>query len=342
MEKYPSCNGNAAGACMGGFYSILPDWKDDFLISRINLAPMAGVTDLPFRLICRGFGADGLTTEMVSAKGLYYNDKKTASLMRLDEREKPASIQIFGSEPDIIAEIAPIVESFGAAAIDINMGCPMPKIVNNGDGSALMKNPSLAGKIVRAARDAVKIPVTVKIRKGWDSDTAAEFAKVLEANGAAAITVHGRTREQFYQGNADWDTIKSVKQAVKIPVIGNGDIFCGEDAERMFEYTGCDGVMVGRGAQGNPFIFRQIREYLDTGRVTYYPSNKQKIEQALIHTKMLCQEKGENRGIPEARKHIAWYIKGIPHSADLKTKVFKITSLSEMVKVLENAENRLE
>lgn len=307
------------------------------MISKIHLAPMAGVTDLPFRLICKSYGADGLTTEMVSAKGLYYKDKKTASLMKLDEREKPASIQIFGSEPEIMAEVAPIVESFGAAAIDINMGCPMPKIVNNGDGSALMKNPVLAGKVVRMVSDAVKIPVTVKIRKGWDADTASEFAKVLEDSGAAAITVHGRLREQFYQGKADWDTIKAVKAAVKIPVIGNGDIFSGEDAKKMFEYTGCDGVMVGRGAEGNPFIFRQIKEYLETGRVTYFPSYTERIEQAVSHTKMLCDEKGERRGVVEARKHIAWYIKGIPHSAELKTKVFGVLSLSEIVELLENA-----
>ncbi len=306
------------------------------------MAPMAGVTDLPFRLICKKYGAEGLTTEMVSAKGLYYKDKKTASLMHLDEREKPASIQIFGSEPAIMAEMAPVVESFGASAVDINMGCPMPKIVNNGDGSALMKNPILAGKIVRAVSDAVKIPVTVKIRKGWDSDTAAEFAKVLEANGAAGITIHGRTREQFYQGKADWDTIKSVKDAVKIPVIGNGDIFCGEDAKNMLEYTGCDGVMVGRGAQGNPFIFRQIKEYLDTGKVIYEPSYYDRINEAILHTKLLCDEKGEKRGVLEARKHIAWYIKGIPYSNELKTKIFTLSSLSEIVEMLNEALLKIE
>ena len=283
---------------------------------------MAGVTDLTFRLICKKYGADGLTTEMVSAKGLYYKSTKTAELMHLDEREKPTAIQIFGSDPDIMAEIAPIVVSFGASAIDINMGCPMPKIVNNGDGSALMKNPDLAGKIVRKVSDSVKVPVTVKIRKGWESDTAAEFAKVLEANGATVITVHGRTSRQLYTGKADWDTIRSVKKAVKIPVIGNGDILSGADAQRMFEYTGCDGVMVGRGAEGNPFIFRQIKEYLETGHVTYFPSNEEKIRQAPEHMHMLCESKGTHRGVLESRKHI-------------KNAVFKANDMSELTEIME-------
>lgn len=305
------------------------------MINKIHLAPMAGVTDHTFRLICKKYGADGLTTEMVSAKGLHYKNEKTSELMQLDEREKPVSIQIFGSDPDIMAEIAPKVAEYGASAIDINMGCPMPKIVNNGDGSALMKNPELAGKIVRKVSDSVKIPVTVKIRKGWETDTAAEFAKVLEANGAAAITVHGRTSRQLYTGKADRNTIRSVKQAVKIPVIGNGDIFSGEDARDMFEYTGCDGVMVGRGAEGNPFIFRQIREYLDTGKVTYFPTNKEKIDQAIEHIRMLCETKGSHRGILESRKHTAWYIKGIPHAAELKNAVFQAHNLSELIEILE-------
>ena len=315
--------------------------EDTFLIRRIHLAPMAGVTDLAFRLICKEYADVGLTTEMVSAKGLYYKDKKTASLMELDEREKPISIQIFGSEPDIIGQVIPEVEKFSPSAIDINMGCPMPKIVNNGDGSALMKNPELAGKVVRAAKDAATVPVTVKIRKGWDSTTAPEFAKVLEASGADMITIHGRTREQFYQGTADWDVIREVKKSVKIPVIGNGDIFSGEDAKRMLEETGCDGVMIGRGAQGNPFIFKQIEEYLSTGKITYFPTNQEKLEAAIRHVNLVCELKGEHRGVLEARKHIAWYIKGIPHSNELKTKVFTISGKDEMLDVLNDAKERV-
>ena len=302
---------------------------------------MAGVTDLAFRLICKEYADVGLTTEMVSAKGLYYKDKKTASLMQLDEREKPISIQIFGSEPDIIGQIIPEVEKFSPSAIDINMGCPMPKIVNNGDGSALMKNPDLAGRVVRAAKDAATVPVTVKIRKGWDSTTAPEFAKVLEASGADMITIHGRTREQFYQGTADWDVIREVKKSVKIPVIGNGDIFSGEYAKRMLEDTGCDGVMIGRGAQGNPFIFKQIDEYLSTGKITYFPTNREKLEAAIRHVNLVCELKGEHRGVLEARKHIAWYIKGIPHSNELKTKVFTISGKEEMLDVLNDAKERV-
>lgn len=315
--------------------------EDTFLIKRIHLAPMAGVTDLAFRLICKEYADVGLTTEMVSAKGLYYKDKKTASLMELDEREKPISIQIFGSEPDIIGQIIPEVEKFSPSAIDINMGCPMPKIVNNGDGSALMKNPDLAGRVVRAAKDAATVPVTVKIRKGWDSTTAPEFAKVLEASGADMITIHGRTREQFYQGTADWDVIREVKKNVNIPVIGNGDIFSGEDAKRMLEETGCDGVMIGRGAQGNPFIFKQIDEYLSTGKITYFPTNTEKLEAAIRHVDFVCELKGEHRGVLEARKHIAWYIKGIPHSNELKTKVFTISEKKEMIEVLLQAKERI-
>ena len=304
--------------------------------NNVFLAPMAGVTDLPFRCMCRDFGCGFVYSEMVSAKGLYYKDKKTATLMRIDEKEKPCAIQIFGSEPDIMATVVPEVLKTGADIIDINMGCPTPKIVNNGDGSALMKNPRLAGKVIRAVTDASKVPVTVKFRMGWDSQSinAVEFAKIAEANGASAVTVHGRTREQFYSGQADWNIIKEVKYAVKIPVIGNGDIFSAQHAKRMFEETGCDAVMVGRGAEGNPFIFKQINELLKMGEVTYFPTNREKVECAKKLLVDLVKEKGENRGVKEARKHIAWFIKGLPGNAQIKTTVFKLTKEKEVLAVL--------
>ena len=303
----------------------------------VHLAPMAGVTDSSFRKICKDFGADFVTTEMVSAKGLYYNSKKTASLMDFSETEQPCAIQFFGSDADIMAKIAPILEKRGAAAIDINMGCPMPKIVGNGDGSALMKNPDLAGKIVKAVKSEVKIPVTVKIRKGWDSNTCVEFAKILEANGADGITVHARTKEQLYSGKADLSAIREVKNAVKIPVIANGDIFSAEDAKNMLDITGCDGVMVGRGSLGNPFIFRQIKEILEKGVVTYFPSDYEKFQTALMHAKMLCEKKGEHIGVLEARKHIAWYVKGIKNANNLKNRIFSTNSLAEISEILEGA-----
>jgi len=303
--------------------------------NNVFLAPMAGVTDLSFRKICKRYGCGVTYSEMVSAKGLYYKDKKTETLMKIDEEEDIAAVQIFGSDPEIMAEIAPRVEELGADFIDINMGCPTPKIVNNGDGSALMKNPDLAGEIVYKVSKAVSVPVTVKIRKGWEEDNALEMSRILEQGGAKAITVHGRTREQFYSGKADWDVIKKVKAAVSVPVIGNGDIFTAEDALAMFEYTGCDGVMVARGAEGNPFIFKQIREIMENGTVSFIPDNRDRLLQAWEHTKMLVAEKGESRGIKEARKHIAWYIKGMKDSSVVKTKVFKATALAEIDELFE-------
>lgn len=307
------------------------------MTAPVYLAPMASVTDSTFRKICKGYGADFVTTEMVSAKGLYYKSKKTASLMTLSKEEQPAAIQLFGSDPTIMAEVAPLLEKAGASSIDINMGCPMPKIVGNGDGSALMKNPILAGEIVKTVKNAVNIPVTVKFRKGWDSDTCVEFAKVLEANGADSLTLHARTKEQLYSGKADLNAIKKVKQAVKIRVIGNGDIFSADDAENMLDFTGCDGVMVGRGALGNPFIFKQIKELFENGHVSYYPTEAERLKTALLHANMLCDDKGEHIGILEARKHIAWYIKGIRNAASLKTRVFSAKSLEEIDEILKSA-----
>lgn len=305
--------------------------------NNVFLAPMAGITDLPFRKICRRYGASLVYSEMISAKGLYYNDKKTPQLMHIDDDERPCAIQIFGSDADIMAEIIPKVMEFRPDVIDINMGCPAPKIVNNGDGSALLKEPEKIGEIVRRVSDVSPVPVTVKMRKGYDADTvnAVEIAKIIEQNGGAAVTVHGRTREEYYSGKADWNIIREVKQAVKIPVIGNGDIKTATDAKKMLNETGCDAIMIGRGAQGNPFLIRQICEYLETGKVTYNPSPREKLMQMKEHIDMLIREKGEYIGIREARKHIAWYIKGLPGAARLKGTVFSLTDAEEMRKCLE-------
>ncbi|MDO5396748.1 MAG: tRNA dihydrouridine synthase DusB [bacterium] len=312
--------------------------------NNIFLAPMAGVTDLSFRRICARYGAGMTYSEMVSAKGLWYKDKKTASLMRIAPDERPTAIQIFGSEPDIMAAVIPQVMEFNPDIIDVNMGCPAPKIVNNGDGSALMKNPKLMGRIVRAVSDVSPVPVTVKFRKGWDSDSvnALECAKILEANGASAVTVHGRTRQQFYSGNADWEIIKEIKKALSIPVIGNGDIWSAEDAGAMLDYTGCDAVMIARGAEGNPFIFRQTLELLETGTVSFSPSPADKAKQALEHTRMLVSEKGESRGIKEARKHIAWYIKGLKGASALKSKIFTISEFDILERLLNDYVEQLQ
>lgn len=253
------------------------------------------------------------------------------------------AVQIFGSDSEIMAEVIPKVMESGCELIDINMGCPAPKIAGNGDGSALMKDPKLMGRIMRAVSDASPVPVTAKIRKGWNSSSinAVECAEILEANGAAAIAIHGRTREEYYSGKADWDIIREVKKTVSVPVIGNGDIWRAEDAARMLEYTGCDAVMVARGAQGNPFIFRQIRELLDTGRVSYVPSPADRLRQCLEHTRALTEIKGESRGIKEARKHIAWYIKGLPGASRLKGEVFKISDFATMESVLKGYINQV-
>lgn len=294
---------------------------------KIFLAPMAGVTDKTFRRICREHGAGLVCSEMVSAKGLHYNDKKTAALMDITG-ESPCAIQLFGSEPDIIAEAVEKAMAFGPDIIDINMGCPAPKIVGSGDGSALMKDPPLIGRIVRAAVGAAAVPVTVKLRKGWDADNALDCARIAEENGAAAVTIHGRTRAEFYGGRADWDVIRRVKAELKIPVIGNGDIFTAQDALDMLDYTGCDAVMAARGAQGNPWLFTQADELLTLGETRTYPTPKERLEAALDHAERLVEAKGETRGVKEARKHIAWYVKGMRGAAAIKSEIFKISDFA--------------
>ncbi len=302
------------------------------------LGPMAGVTDLTYRLLCKEQGCGLLYTEMVSAKGLWYKDKKTKELLKFDERENPVALQIFGSEPDIMASVAEMLKDHPSAILDINMGCPTPKIVKNGDGSALMKNPKLAGEIVKKVVESTTKPVTVKIRKGWNNDSinAVEVAKIIEANGAKAIAVHGRTREQFYSGDADWDIIRDVKKAVKIPVIGNGDIFTVEDAVKMKDKTNCDGIMIARGAQGNPWIFKRVAYYMETGIILSDPTDKEKIEMSLRHMNLVVQEKGEHTGVLEMRKHMGWYLKGIRNSAEIKRRINTIKSQKEMEKLLRN------
>lgn len=302
------------------------------LESNILLAPMAGVTDKSFRMIVKPFGPALMYTEMVSGKGLFYKSKKTADLLTADESEKPVAVQIFGHDADIMAEIANSALEYGAAVIDINMGCPAPKIVNNGDGCALMKSPETAAKVISAVCRAVDVPVTVKFRAGWDdkSINAVEFAKVAEQSGASAVTVHGRTREQFYSGTADLDIIKAVKAAVKIPVIGNGDIIDGGSAAHMLEYTGCNGIMVGRAAEGNPWIFKEISAYLKDGTVLPPPDLDERREVALKHLGLLVEFKGEHRGVLEGRKHMAWYFKGVSGGAVLRTALNKAQKYDEM------------
>ena len=310
----------------------------------VSLAPMAGMTDAAFRLICKAHGADYMTTEMVSAKALCYGDKKTPILAHIRPQEMPCAVQLFGSEPDIMAKASDILlelsEKSGTlpAAIDVNMGCPMPKIVKCGDGSALMKEPQKAERIVRAMTAVCgKIPVTVKLRLGWDRNSinVVELAKRLEASGAAALCIHARTRDELYSPGTHPEYIRAVKIAVGIPVIGNGDVFCAADALRMLTETGCDGVMIGRGAQGNPWIFREMNHYFATGELLPGPSLEELKEEILRHARMQIEKKGEYTGIREMRKHVAWYTAGMRHSAGIRRESNLISSYGELERLLE-------
>ena len=302
------------------------------------LAPMAGVTDLPFRLLCKEQGAGLLCMEMVSAKAIQYNNKNTKALLEIHPEELPVSLQLFGSDPDVISEIAKRIEELPFSILDINMGCPVPKIVKNGEGSALMKNPKLVYEIVRKTARAIQKPVTVKIRKGFDDTciNAVEIAKIIEDAGGKAVAVHGRTREQYYSGKADWDIIRQVKEAVKVPVIGNGDVKCVQDAVRMMNETGCDMVMIGRGALGNPWIFREINGYFSSGlRIMPPPTLAERIVVIKKHIDALCAAKGEGRGMREARKHVAWYMHGLRGAAEFRRMAGELETLSDLDKLLE-------
>lgn len=302
------------------------------LDNPLVLAPMAGVTDLPFRLLCKEHGVGLVCMEMVSAKAIYYKNKNTEQLLEIYPQERPVSLQLFGSDADIIAEMAAKIEDRPFDILDFNMGCPVPKVVNNGEGSALMKNPKLVEEILTKLVRAVKKPVTVKIRKGFDEEhvNAVEIARIAESCGVAAVAVHGRTRQQYYSGHADWDIIRQVKEAVQIPVIGNGDLHTAEDVCRMKEQTGCDGFMIGRGAQGNPWIFEQILHKLETGEELPRPTVQEVTEMVLRHARLQVEIKGEYTGMREIRKHAAWYTAGYRNSSKLRGKINEVETIQQL------------
>ena len=303
------------------------------LDNRVFLSPMAGVTDLPFRLICKQKGCGMLYTEMINAKALCYNDENTKKMTKIEDEEHPIAIQIFGSEPEYMGRAAEILNSHPNEILDINMGCPAPKVIKNGDGSALMKNPKLAEEVMRAVVENSTKPVTLKIRKGWDDNSvnAVEIAKIAEKAGISALAIHGRTREQYYSGKADWDIIKEIKDSISIPVIGNGDVFEIEDAINMLEKTNCDAIMIGRGAQGNPWIFNRINHYMQTGEILAKPTAEEKISTAIEHMKLAVAEHGEYVAVREMRKHIGWYIKGLKNSARYRDEINKLTDCESVI-----------
>lgn len=307
------------------------------LENNIILAPMAGVTDLPFRLLCARQGAGLTCMEMVSAKAIYYHNKNTEELMAIHPEEKQVSLQLFGSDPEIISEMAKRIEDRPFSILDLNMGCPVPKVVNNGEGSALMKDPLLVGKIIEQTAKAINKPVTIKIRRGFDEArvNAVEIAHIAQESGAAAVAVHGRTREQYYAGKADWEIIRQVKEQLTIPVIGNGDVTDGASAVAMLKQTGCDGVMVGRAARGNPWIFAQIHHFLKTGEILPRPELAEVKRQILEHAELMLACKGEYTAIREMRKHVSWYSAGYPHSSKIRQRINEVESMEELREVMD-------
>lgn len=313
-------------------------FKDFEVENEVFLAPMAGVTDLPFRLICKEHGCGLLYTEMINAKALCYDDEKTKKMLNILEEEMPVAIQIFGSEPEYMGKASEILNKYPNAILDINMGCPAPKVVKNGDGSALMRNPELAKRVISSVVEASQKPVTLKIRKGWDDENlnAMQIAKIGQECGISALTIHGRTREQYYSGKADWEIIKELKSELSIPVIGNGDVTSIEDAIKMKEDTKCDAIMIGRGAQGNPWIFERISHYLKTGEILPVPSKEEKLDVAIKHMGLSVKEHSEFVAVREMRKHIGWYLKGMKNSARFRDEINKMENVDEVIaKLLE-------